>query len=1046
VAPSSFSASNAIDVLGSQVITGGLSIGPYFSTQGLEATWGLKISSAPIDKGLSTFTNANSGAYSSGLLIVANTVSLTPPTTSPTSLGLTISEMNVATIGALTLSSSVASTVITSSAGLQISPPLTSSSNVSITNLYGIKINTQGTNNTTNAYGLHVSAPTGAANNYALYTQGVTLPWNGFTVASATLAYSGTGPYVVTLTNMSSTAGLTVGNAITAVDGTGKLFSGTLTSAKIASIISATSITVDVVATGSPTAGDLGTITSTGVTTIYANASTGVPVYKLGIGGAETAFSSGGGGGGTTTNALTIGTGLLGTASTFNGSAANTISIKYDNANTWTALQTFTAGLKLSSMATAPSAPSSGANIYVRNNTVYYQLANANELPVASTAVANTWTASQTFSAGSSFTNPTYGLTDSTAQFDAYSSTPATFNSTFTNEWKNWTSWLHTISTQANRALVVGIRSNNLPISRVYVQSNTQSSLPATNRLSGTINSTQGGSIIPQFTNSATVFAVIHFAGGAFAIGSSVVISGSGYYNGTYSVTSSTSMYVFCDYGGGIGLTFDFSGSSASTLSTMTVAINSAGSRYKQGDIVSVVQGSTSGGRITINTVDANGSVLTWAVSTASSGYSNSTNNTNVPTILYSSGSMTFPVESGASGSISGYENPNPKFDLTRIVNETTSAGCHTAWTIASPPSGSISITAQQPRFAISDWPGLDSVSGGATSDAYAVSYYNVNQSDPASAVLFSNGATSAAGTLVMQLPKISSKRNSQMFVHAGVNAPSTGDTLSAWFSGSSNKIYTEQVSGSISSTAASSTITNVSSITSFDVGMKLVAYSGTGSFGTAPTITSIDTVSKTISFTSSTVNTVGNIIFSAAIDITYYSKVSCSNGAATSSSAFRFKGAEGLLSTTLSFANLSGVVIAGVSVIMINPYLNAPRSFMMHYSDSIVPDDISGQFNGLSSVFSLNKNQKLLYNITDSRDAEVIVSGKRLTPYIKEIRYPWISEYDGYRGFRIKNGNLILFYPPKPGEQAMITIRTISPSETTRQYPYSASTIALGE
>jgi hypothetical protein len=117
-----------------------------------------------------------------------------------------------------------------------------------------------------------------------------------------------------------------------------------------------------------------------------------------------------------------------------------------------------------------------------------------------------------------------------------------------------------------------------------------------------------------------------------------------------------------------------------------------------------------------------------------------------------------------------------------------------------------------------------------------------------------------------------------------------------------------------------------------------------------------------------------------------------------------------------------------------------------MHYSDSIVPDDISGQFNGLSSVFSLNKNQKLLYNITDSRDAEVIVSGKRLTPYIKEIRYPWISEYDGYRGFRIKNGNLILFYPPKPGEQAMITIRTISPSETTRQYPYSASTIALGE
>ena len=48
------------------------------------------------------------------------------------------------------------------------------------------------------------------------------------------------------------------------------------------------------------------------------------------------------GGGGTTTNALTIGSGLSGTAATFNGSAAVTISLNTGNANTWTALQTFT--------------------------------------------------------------------------------------------------------------------------------------------------------------------------------------------------------------------------------------------------------------------------------------------------------------------------------------------------------------------------------------------------------------------------------------------------------------------------------------------------------------------------------------------------------------------------------------------------------------------------------------------------------------------------------------------------------------------------------
>jgi len=49
----------------------------------------------------------------------------------------------------------------------------------------------------------------------------------------------------------------------------------------------------------------------------------------------------GGGSGGTTTNPLTIGTGLSGTAATFNGSAAVTISLNTGNANTWTALQTF---------------------------------------------------------------------------------------------------------------------------------------------------------------------------------------------------------------------------------------------------------------------------------------------------------------------------------------------------------------------------------------------------------------------------------------------------------------------------------------------------------------------------------------------------------------------------------------------------------------------------------------------------------------------------------------------------------------------------------
>jgi hypothetical protein len=62
---------------------------------------------------------------------------------------------------------------------------------------------------------------------------------------------------------------------------------------------------------------------------------------------ASGAWSLGGGSGGTTTNALTIGSGLSGTAGTFNGSAAVTVSLNTGNANTWTALQTFEGNIYL---------------------------------------------------------------------------------------------------------------------------------------------------------------------------------------------------------------------------------------------------------------------------------------------------------------------------------------------------------------------------------------------------------------------------------------------------------------------------------------------------------------------------------------------------------------------------------------------------------------------------------------------------------------------------------------------------------------------------
>lgn len=69
----------------------------------------------------------------------------------------------------------------------------------------------------------------------------------------------GTGPWTATITNLSSTSGLSVGNTISAIENaSGRLFSGTPTSVVVASIINSTSLTYTVTGGGSPVAGDIG--------------------------------------------------------------------------------------------------------------------------------------------------------------------------------------------------------------------------------------------------------------------------------------------------------------------------------------------------------------------------------------------------------------------------------------------------------------------------------------------------------------------------------------------------------------------------------------------------------------------------------------------------------------------------------------------------------------------------------------------------------------------------------------------------------------------
>lgn len=179
-------------------------------------------------------------------------------------------------------------------------------------------------------------------------------------------------------------------------------------------------------------------------------------------------------------------------------------------------------------------------------------------------------------------------------------------------------------------------------------------------------------------------------------------------------------------------------------------------------------------------------------------------------------------------------------------------------------------------------------------------------------------------------------------------------------------------------------------------------------------------------------------------------------NGAFEISSALRLKSS----ATATDFVELRAPAGASSSASYVLPnnlpakdgyILNATTQGQMtwQYQNAIEPiiaDDISPYFNGSAAVFPLTNNLVKISNIIDSKDAEVIVNGRRLVPYVQELRYPWIAEYDAYRGFRVRDGKLILFNAPKSGEQASVMVKTISQKVATRKYPFSASTIALGD
>lgn len=110
------------------------------------------------------------------------------------------------------------------------------------------------------------------------------------------------------------------------------------------------------------------------------------------------------------------------------------------------------------------------------------------------------------------------------------------------------------------------------------------------------------------------------------------------------------------------------------------------------------------------------------------------------------------------------------------------------------------------------------------------------------------------------------------------------------------------------------------------------------------------------------------------------------------------------------------------------------------------VLNTIAPYFDGARTVFALKTDQTSVSSIVDSKDLEVVVNGMRMTPYVNNITYPWITPYDSINGFRVVGANLTIYIAPQIGDTASLVWRTGSLTPQTKKYPFSATTIALGD
>ena len=168
------------------------------------------------------------------------------------------------------------------------------------------------------------------------------------------------------------------------------------------------------------------------------------------------------------------------------------------------------------------------------------------------------------------------------------------------------------------------------------------------------------------------------------------------------------------------------------------------------------------------------------------------------------------------------------------------------------------------------------------------------------------------------------------------------------------------------------------------------------------------------------------------------------------------------LSNTTSSTSNTTGTLtVAGGVGVAGNLYATSVYATNYYYTNPSVSfgttilNDISNQFDGVTSHFQLKTEQSGINIAADSKDFEVIVDGRRLNPYVTRYAYPWLTPYDSFKGFRVRTfldsanvtSNYVTIYnAPYTGDSSTISLRTPTSTTQTTRYPFSATTIALGD